>query len=144
MSVLEQLRRNQLAIISLLVALTALGYNTWRNELTEANRTIRQAGFEMVVHLSDLQRIAYLRHYDNDMTGGNPRKGWAEVLVLKDLAVLMPDNVNSATTTLTDAWGANWAQLGTSGATGDAAIAELDAAIDELRANLKISLRTLG
>ena len=40
MVILEQLRRNQLAIISLLVALTALGYNTWRNELTEMSSTI--------------------------------------------------------------------------------------------------------
>ncbi|MCG8509145.1 MAG: aldehyde ferredoxin oxidoreductase C-terminal domain-containing protein, partial [Rhodospirillales bacterium] len=34
-----------LAVISLVVALTALGTNTWRNELTEYNRNIRHAGF---------------------------------------------------------------------------------------------------
>lgn len=139
MSFLRQLRRNQLAIISLLVALTALGYNSWRNELTEANRTIRQAGFEMIVHLSDLQRVAYLAHYDRDPVGGNPRKGWAAVLVLKDLAVLMPDDVKAATNELADTWEANWSQLGKSGD----AIAALDTRIDELRAGLQESLRSL-
>lgn len=146
MSMLEQLRNNQLAIISLLVALMALGYNTWRNELTEENRTIRQAGFEMVVHLSDLQRIAYLAHYDNDTVGGNPRKGWAEVLVLKDLSLLMPAEVTAATTQLAEVWEANWAALGdkgNQGAVGDEAIAALDTALDELRAQLQSSLRTL-
>ena len=33
----EQIRRNTVAIISLIVALSSLGYNTYRNELTEAN-----------------------------------------------------------------------------------------------------------
>lgn len=41
----EQIRRNAVAIISLIVALTSLGYNTYRNELSEANRTVRQVGF---------------------------------------------------------------------------------------------------
>ena len=88
MQLIEQIKRNQLAIISLLVALTALGYNTWRNELTESNRTVREAGFEMLVHIGELQRITYLAHYDQDKVGGNPRMGWTEILLLKDLEFL--------------------------------------------------------
>lgn len=42
----EQLRNNLVALISLFIALSALGYNTWRNERTERNRNIRAAGFE--------------------------------------------------------------------------------------------------
>jgi hypothetical protein len=75
MQLVTQIKRNQLAIISLVVALMALSYNTWRNELTEENRTIRKAGFEMLVHIGELQRITYLAHYDQDKVGGNPRKG---------------------------------------------------------------------
>lgn len=33
----EQLRRNTVAPISLVVAVTSLGYNTWRNEHSEFN-----------------------------------------------------------------------------------------------------------
>lgn len=85
MRLAEQIKRNQLAIISLVVALTALGYNTWRNELTEANHTVRAAGFEMLVHIGELQRITYLAHYGKDGVGGNPRKGWAGLLYSVDV-----------------------------------------------------------
>ena len=39
----QQLRNNSVALISLVVALTSLAYNTWRNERTEHNRNIRTA-----------------------------------------------------------------------------------------------------
>jgi len=38
MDIRGQIKNNLLAIISLVVAFSALGYNTWRNELTEHNR----------------------------------------------------------------------------------------------------------
>ena len=44
----EQLRSNAVALISLTVALSSLGYNTWRNERTEHNRNIRAAAFEIL------------------------------------------------------------------------------------------------
>jgi len=54
-AMLGELRsQNLLAMISLFVALSALGYNTWRNELTEQNRNVRQAGFEMLLHVGEL------------------------------------------------------------------------------------------
>ncbi len=59
---LEQIKNNLLAVISLFVAFSALGYNTWRNEQTEYNRNIRTAGFEMLLHIGELQRITYLAH----------------------------------------------------------------------------------
>jgi hypothetical protein len=107
MNIRDQLQRNQLAIISLLVALTALGYNTWRNELSEHNRTVRAAGFEMLVHIAELQRITYLAHYDQDSIGGNPRKGWTEVLIMKDLAELMPAPMQHCVAELASAWESN-------------------------------------
>jgi hypothetical protein len=139
MRLTEQLRRNQLAIISLLVALTALGYNTWRNELTEANRTVRQAGFEMLMHIGELQRITYLAHYDQDSVGGNPRKGWAEVLLLKDLGTLMPSGTQMSTDELFQAWEESWARLGSD----ENAVSTIDNAIDKLRAELQIALAEL-
>tara|TARA_R110000782_G_scaffold9026_8_gene29205 strand:- start:160 stop:393 length:234 start_codon:yes stop_codon:yes gene_type:complete len=44
-SVREQLRRNTVALISLAVAITSLGYNTWRNALFEVwNADYKQLG----------------------------------------------------------------------------------------------------
>lgn len=139
MSILVQLRNNQLAIISLLVAFMALGYNSWRNELSEQNRNIRRAGFEMLVHVAELQRITYLAHYDKDLVEGNPRKGWSEVLLLKDLAHLMPDSAYMGTTELADVWGQNWQGLGKQ----DESVALIDTALDGLRADILEALAEL-
>jgi hypothetical protein len=139
LSILVQLRNNQLAIISLLVAFMALGYNTWRNELTEQNRNIRLAGFEMLVHVAELQRITYLAHYDKDLAEGNPRKGWSEVLILKDLAQLMPDSAHPGTATLADTWGQNWQGLGQQ----DESVARIDTALDGLRTDILEALAEL-
>jgi hypothetical protein len=139
LSILVQLRNNQLAIISLLVAFMALGYNTWRNELSEQNRNIREAGFEMLVHVAELQRITYLAHYDKDLVEGNPRKGWSEVLLLKDLAHLMPDTAHMGTAALADSWEQNWQGLGKR----DESVALIDTALDGLRADILEALAEL-
>jgi hypothetical protein len=139
MTLIEQLRRNQLAIISLVVAFLALGYNSWRNELTEHNRNVRTAGFEMLLNVAELQQITYLAHYDQDVVGGNPRKGWAKVLVLKDLAELMPDPARMGTGNLADTWQANWELLGTDAR----AVEAIDIALDRLREDILTALAAL-
>ena len=140
MKLTEQLRRNSVAMISLFVALTALGYNTWRNELTEQNRNIRQAGFEMLLHISALQRVAYLAHFDKDTQAGNPHKGWVEVLVLNDLAELMPEFVQNRSQALLDVWGESWSGLGSD---DDQAVAAIDHAINDLRKDIRKALGAL-
>ena len=99
---LKQLKNNSLAIISLVVALSALSYNTWRNEQSEFNRNIRYAGFEVLLHIGEIQRIVYLAHYDKDTYRGNPRSGWVEILIIRDLSHLMPATVIKAADELFD------------------------------------------
>ena len=140
MKLSEQLRRNSLAIISLFVAFSALGYNTWRNEQTEHNRNIRQAGFEMLVHIGELQRITYLAHFDQDKIAGNPRKGWVEVLVLRDLARLMSETEQLRSDALHAAWSENWSGLG---GDDDLAVAAIDNAINDLRNDVVAALELL-
>ena len=135
----QQLKRNSLAIISLFVAFSALGYNTWRNEQTEENRNIRAAGFEMLLHIGQLQRISYLAHYDKDLQLGNPRSGWVEVLVLRDLSMLMPAQLQQQTQHLFDSWRENWQGLG-----GDeSAVAAIDNALNDLRKEVLESIKRL-
>ena len=85
-TLLQQVNKNLLAIISLIVALTALGYNTYRNEQTEDNRNIRFAGFTMLQELSELQLLIDYAHYDMDSTKGNPISGWGRLLYVKDMS----------------------------------------------------------
>lgn len=126
---LKQIQKNSLAIISLFVAFSALGYNTWRNELTEQNRNYRQAGFEMLLHIGELQRIAYLAHYDKDQNRGNPRSGWVEVLVLRDLSQLLPEPEQVGAQHLLETWRDHWNALGKD----EFSVASIDHAINDLR-----------
>jgi len=107
----EQVQRNLLSIISLVVALSALGYNTYRNELTETNRNVRSAGFILLQELSELQLIADFAHYDKDVTRGNPISGWGRLLYMRDMSRLVSPEVMSGTETLIEVWGREWNSL---------------------------------
>jgi hypothetical protein len=108
----DQLRNNLVAIISLAVALTALGYSTWRNERTELNRNVRAAGFELLANVGSLQQVVFYAHFAPGDARGDARMGWAEVLTIVDLAELMPRDVGADAKALHDAWRADWAGLG--------------------------------
>jgi len=62
----EQLWRHLVALISLAVALTSLGYNTWRNEASENNRNQRLVSIEVLRNLGELQQVVYHRHWGMD------------------------------------------------------------------------------
>lgn len=111
-SVLDQLKRHSVAIISLVVAMSSLGYNTWRNERTEANRNVRTAAFEVLQALGELQIIADHAHYDHDHQQGNPITGWGRVAMIRDLSTLISPPANSAAVALHSAWQDNWELLG--------------------------------
>ena len=52
-----------MALISLTVAVGALGYNSWRNEKTEDQRKIRLASFQVLENLGEMQEIVDARYY---------------------------------------------------------------------------------
>ena len=84
--VIDQLKRNTVALVSIIIAVSSLSYNTWRNEKTEENRNQRLASFEILLKLNELQQVVFHSHYDKDsLDKGNPRTGWAYVLTVRDL-----------------------------------------------------------
>ena len=100
-SIKDQLRRNTVALISLAVAVTSLGYNTWRNEASEHNRNQRLVAIEMLRLMSDLQKLTLDRHYGKDVDGAAIlRAGWAKVLTIKDLAQVAEGSVPESATDL--------------------------------------------
>ena len=130
--ILQQVHRNAVALISLVVALTSLGYNTWRNELTEANRNQRQSAFEILLKLGELQQVVFHSHYDRDTADkGNPRTGWAYVLVVNDLAHVLESPMPALTDRLRGVWGEHWSRLGTEQTSADAILAEIDTVREE-------------
>ena len=139
-TVRQQLHNNAVALISLVVALGSLGYNTWRNERTEYNRNIRTATFELLGKLSELERVVYLAQYDRDATGGNPRTGWTYVLVIRDLSSLVPAPVPAKAAQLQQVWGENWDGLGRD---DENSVNRIDDAIGAARDAALATLRSL-
>jgi len=109
----KQMRQHSVAIISLAVALSSLGYNTWRNEQTEANRNVRAAGIELLLKLGELDRVVFFSHFEQDPVRGNARSGWAYVLTIKDLGALTNEPALSSSRALVHAWDKHWSGLGT-------------------------------
>jgi hypothetical protein len=136
----QQLRNNLVALISLVVALSSLAYNTWRNERTEHNRNVRTATFELLTRLAELERVVYLAQYDRDANGGNPRVGWTYVLVIRDLSSIVPAPVPAKAAELQNAWSENWEGLGRE---DERSVNRIDDAIDGLRVASLGMLRAL-
>lgn len=135
----EQLRNNTVAIVSLAVALTALGYTTWRNQRTEENRNVREAGFHLLTEVGSLQELVLYAHFTRGDMRGDLRMGWADTHNIQDLAALMPAEVGRDAALLRQAWQDRAAGLGTS----EQDFHAIDDAIDRLRQTTLTALREL-
>ena len=101
----EQVRRNAVALISLVIAITSLGYNTWRNEASEDNRTQRLVSLEVLMKLADLQRLVWHHYWDKDTEDrGNLRTGWTLVLLIKDISQILNGPLPKSTELLFTTW----------------------------------------
>ena len=128
----RQVRDNLVAITSLVVALSALGYNTWRNERTERNRNIRSAGIELLQEIGSLQQIVFYAHFgergdDGEPDArGDPRMGWVDVFTINDLAAMMTPEVERDAGRLRAVWEADSDEVIAS----EAAFGRIDASIE--------------
>ena len=107
----SQLRANIVAISSMVVALTGLAYNTYRNEKTEINHTVRAAAFETLKNLGEVQIIADYAHFKKDRLRGDTRLGWGRVTLIHDLAQVLPAPGPADADALRTAWRENVEQL---------------------------------
>ncbi len=124
----EQIRRNAVALISLVIAITSLGYNTWRNEASENNRTQRLVAIEVLLKLGDLQQITWHHHYDRDFEDkGNLRTGWTVVTVIRDISQILDGPLPESTTALHAAWDDYSSDLDESDAAKDQIIDSIEA-----------------
>lgn len=137
---MEQVRRNLVALISVVIAVSSLSYNTWRNEETEHNRNQRMASFEVLRKIGELQELVFHSHYDRDVVEkGTPRTGWALVLTIRDLAQVLEAPLPDTSEQLVATWGAHWQGLGADQASADAILA----GIEEVREETLVLLRAL-
>ena len=127
MNIKEQVRRNAVALISLVIAITSLGYNTWRNEASEHNRNQRLVSIELLLMLGDLEQLTLDKHYGADADrDAVSRKAWAKVLSIRDLAQISEGSVPESAMALYDIWSSDYDELGDSTGAKDRIVSALD------------------
>ena len=112
LTVKEQIQRNTVALISLVVAVTSLGYNTWRNEASEHNRNQRLVSIQLLLMLGDLQQLTLDRHYGKNVDAdGILRAGWTKVLTIRDLSKIAAGAIPVSAERLFEVWSADYDEL---------------------------------
>lgn len=109
---LQQIKRHSVALISLGVAIIGLSYNTWRNESSEYHRNLREAGFQVLIELGELQQIVdytvYFQARDSQQSqldsGFLWTGGWGKAAMVRDLTSLMPGPAATQGKALFDHW----------------------------------------
>jgi len=135
----QQLRANAVALISLVVALSSLGYTTWRNEQTEENRSVRVAAFEVLRNLGELQLVVNFAFFAKEQQFGHPMAGWGRVALISDLSQVLPAPAPQRAEQLHQVWQANWRQI----ADDEASVDRITAEIDQTREAIREILRQL-
>lgn len=107
-------RAQMLGVGSLVVALLAILLNGHRNDLSERNRNIRVAEFEILRNLAELQQMIDVTYFDRDNGKGTQSFTLSRILVIRDLAALSPEPVQQSAEKLMLAWRENGRKLDTS------------------------------
>ena len=121
-----QVHNNNIALISLIVTLSTLLYIVWREEATEQNRNIRQASFEVLKNLGELQVIVNYAHYEPTNSMGNPVLGWGRIALITDLSELLPPPIPEKVKLLKESWQSNWQSLKTDQKSTDLVSSNID------------------
>lgn len=113
----QQIQNNLVALISIFIAVSSLGYNTWRNEKSEEQRNIRHAAFRVLESLGDAQEVVDSRYYYlpfNQEIGSEGElriRGFGSVAMVQDLMMIMPEPGPSAGEALYASWLLHFPQL---------------------------------
>ena len=107
-SIKQQVKNNLIAIVSIVIAITSLAYNTWRNEQTEFNRNVRTSSFQILMSLAELQLIVDTAFYNENGKNVDPIKGWRHILYIQDLSPTVSIEVKANADDLHNTWSEHW------------------------------------
>ena len=111
----QQFQQNLLAILSIAIAISALAYNSWRNEQSEENRNLRAAGFEIMKESARLQYLVDSITYTSSnypiKQQDTPIVGWVTVNQIVSLSQLMMPEVKGDAEQLKLVWSEHWQDL---------------------------------
>ena len=106
-----QIKNNIVAIISLVTALSGFFYNSWRDSQNELNQNMRNAAFEILEDLGELQTIVNYAHYNADISRGSPIEGWKYAVQIRDLSRLLNKSSAEKGLALYLTWEQDWPLL---------------------------------
>jgi len=109
--ILQQIKTHIVALISLATALSGLFYNNWRDHQNELNHNMRNAAFEVLKDLGELQTIVNYAHFDMDSARGHPIEGWKYAIQIRDLSRLLTPAGQQQGKQLYFVWEQDWATL---------------------------------
>ena len=90
-------------VMLLFIAISTLLYSGYRAQLTQANQTARAAGFELLKSLNTLQMIVDAGRYTPE-DSPNYIAGWAEVLLVEDMASFVSADLDDSAQALHVLW----------------------------------------
>ena len=141
-SIKEQVRRNLVALISLAIAVTSLGYNTWRNEASEHNRNQRLIAVELLSMVGEMNQAMLEAGYGPEVSASmHRRKAWAMAATINDLAMVAEGDVPAAAQGLFETWKTEVPRLRTD--EKDDATKNINAALERVRSATHEVLRSL-
>jgi hypothetical protein len=100
----RQIKINIVAIASIIVAVSGLIYNTYRNERTERNHIVRTAAFETLKNLGEAQIIVEYAFFKKNRQLGDPVQGVGRAMLIRDLAQALPPPAPADAERLWVAW----------------------------------------
>lgn len=126
-------------LLSIFLASLSFSYHVWRLEASEQNNTIRMAGMQVLIELSDLEQLIFIAHYDKDLIAGNPRKAWVRVGLINDLSILISAETLQSADALKQVWQNHWSFI----ANDIESVHLVGSEIDKMREQVKGELKTL-
>lgn len=111
MRLFDDLKQQWVGVVSILIATTALMSAQWRSEITEENRTLRYASFEVLRELGALQQLVDQGHYGEQKPQDIHIHGWNHVLLIQDFSLLLSQPVQQQASELTEQWQQHWPTL---------------------------------
>ncbi|MGV6850870.1 MAG: hypothetical protein ACWA5R_01670 [bacterium] len=99
---------------SIIIARSALSYNSWRNEKTEENRNQRYSAFEIMRESAHLQLLVDPSTFASETEHNEQIQGWVRINLMVSLSQLVSPEVKSKALMLKSVWSEYWEELSTS------------------------------
>jgi len=111
-SITQQFKQNSIAIVSLFIAVIGLTLNVLYMEHRELNSNLRTASFQLLIEISEFEKVTFQLQYDGKSEDYNARTGWVKVRLIKGLSKLTNPDISKNAETLFNSWQNHWDSLG--------------------------------